>query len=122
MRLQEVNVNVTGEGGEDRTFQRLLRRAREAGRAPRRPRSVRHLQAAAPGGAAAAATSTPNSRRASWRSPPPQRGLWNIDYDTGIRYRYGEVQFQGSQIEEAYLRTFFPSRQAEHYDAESARR
>lgn len=119
MRLKEVNVSVTGEGGDDRLFKRLLRRA------PKPGHRVDHgqydtfkqqLQAVAlPKGYFDAEFR--QSRLAV--SPDLNQGFWDIEYDTGIRYRYGEVDFQGSQIEEAYLRNLMPFQTGEHYDAES---
>lgn len=119
MRLQEVNVNVTGEGGEDRTFQRLLRRAAKPGARVDHGQYdtfKQQLQAVALQRGYFDAEFKKSQLAVA---PDLNVGFWNIDYDTGIRYRYGEVQFQGSQIEEAYLRNLLPFQTGEHYDAES---
>lgn len=31
------------------------------------------------------------------------QAFWDIDYDSGERYRFGHVSFEGSQIREEYL-------------------
>lgn len=36
------------------------------------------------------------------------QAFWNIDYDSGVRYRFGQVTFSGSQINQAYLRNLIP--------------
>ncbi len=36
------------------------------------------------------------------------QAFWDIDYDSGERYRFGEVTFEGSQIREEYLQNLVP--------------
>ena len=37
-----------------------------------------------------------------------RRAFWDIDYDSGERYRFGDVTFEGSQIREEYLQNLVP--------------
>ena len=32
-----------------------------------------------------------------------RKAFWDIDFDSGKRYRFGDVTFEGSQIREEYL-------------------
>ena len=37
-----------------------------------------------------------------------RQAFWDIDYDSGERYRFGDVTFEGSQIREEYLQNLVP--------------
>lgn len=43
--------------------------------------------------------------------------FWDLDYDSGPRYRFGDVSFQGSQIREAYLRNLVPFHKGDKYSS-----
>jgi translocation and assembly module TamA len=43
--------------------------------------------------------------------------FWDIDYDSGPRYRFGDVSFEGSQINEAYLRNLVPFKKGDPYSS-----
>ena len=43
--------------------------------------------------------------------------FWDLDYDSGQRYRFGDVIFQGSQIREEYLRRLIPFHQGDKYSS-----
>lgn len=47
-----------------------------------------------------------------------RQAFWDIDYDSGERYRFGRVRFQGSQIREDYLRSLVPFHEGDHYRSE----
>ncbi|WP_440864968.1 autotransporter assembly complex protein TamA [Symbiopectobacterium purcellii] len=47
-----------------------------------------------------------------------REAFWDIDYDGGTRYRFGDVHFQGSQIDEAYLRNLIPFERGDEYTSE----
>ena len=38
-----------------------------------------------------------------------RKAFWDIDFDSGKRYRFGDVTFEGSQIREEYLQHLVPS-------------
>jgi translocation and assembly module TamA len=40
------------------------------------------------------------------------QAFWDIDYDSGQRYRFGDVTFEGSQIREEYLQNLVPFKKA----------
>lgn len=44
---------------------------------------------------------------------------WQLDYQTGSRYRFGAVNFTGSQIQSAYLQKLIPFSEGEYYDSRS---
>ena len=46
-----------------------------------------------------------------------REAFWDIDYDSGPRYRFGDVSFQGSQINEAYLRNLVPFKKGDPYSS-----
>lgn len=47
-----------------------------------------------------------------------RKAFWDIDFDSGKRYRFGDVTFEGSQIREEYLRNLVPFKQGEYYTSE----
>ncbi|PHM44508.1 membrane protein [Xenorhabdus mauleonii] len=44
--------------------------------------------------------------------------IWNFDFDSGQRYRFGPVAFHGSQIRDSYLNNLVPFKQGEYYTSE----
>lgn len=46
-----------------------------------------------------------------------REAFWDIDYDSGERYRFGDVTFQGSQIREEYLQNLVPFKEGDYYSS-----
>ncbi|WP_199735047.1 autotransporter assembly complex family protein [Erwinia sp. JUb26] len=44
-----------------------------------------------------------------------REAFWDIDYDSGQRYRFGPVTFEGSQIREDYLQNLLPFKEGDYY-------
>ncbi len=47
-----------------------------------------------------------------------REGFWDIDFDSGRRYRFGDVSFSGSQIREDYLQNLVPFKNGDYYSSE----
>jgi translocation and assembly module TamA len=45
------------------------------------------------------------------------QAFWDIDFDSGQRYRFGKVIFNGSQIREDYLQNVVPFHQGDYYSS-----
>ncbi len=45
--------------------------------------------------------------------------FWDIDYDSGQRYRFGEVNFSGLHIRKEYLEKLVPFKKGEYYSAKN---
>lgn len=43
--------------------------------------------------------------------------FWDIDYNSGERYRFGHVTFEGSQIRDEYLQNLVPFKEGEEYES-----
>nr|WP_233148904.1 autotransporter assembly complex protein TamA [Shimwellia pseudoproteus] len=43
------------------------------------------------------------------------QAFWDIDYDSGKRYRFGTVTFEGSQIRDEYLQALVPFKPGDYY-------
>ncbi|BDH47416.1 outer membrane protein assembly factor [Salmonella enterica subsp. enterica serovar Choleraesuis] len=43
------------------------------------------------------------------------QAFWDIDYDSGERYRFGGVTFEGSQIQDRYLQSLIPWKKGDYY-------
>lgn len=52
-------------------------------------------------------------------APSRYQAYWDIDFDSGQRYRFGKVRFHGAQIREDYLQNLAKVREGEPYSAES---
>ncbi len=52
-------------------------------------------------------------------SIPLNKAVWSIDYETGERWRFGDVSFKGSQIDEDILRNMIPFKTGEYYNADT---
>ncbi|CAK9886143.1 MAG: Translocation and assembly module subunit TamA [Candidatus Erwinia impunctatus] len=46
-----------------------------------------------------------------------REAVWDIDYNSGDRYRFGDVSFSGSQIQQAYLQNLIPFKKGDHYNS-----
>lgn len=46
-----------------------------------------------------------------------RQGFWDIDYNSGDRYRFGDVTFEGSQIREEYLQNLVPFKKGDYYSS-----
>ncbi|MDT3410516.1 UNVERIFIED_ORG: outer membrane translocation and assembly module TamA [Atlantibacter sp. SORGH_AS 304] len=47
-----------------------------------------------------------------------RQAFWDIDYDSGQRYRFGDVTFQGSQIRDEYLQNLIPFHEGDYYQTQ----
>lgn len=47
------------------------------------------------------------------------QAFWDIDFDSGQRYRFGKVTFQGSQIRDEYLQNLVPFKEGDFYQSSS---
>ena len=45
------------------------------------------------------------------------QAFWDIDYDSGQRYRFGDVTFEGSQIQDRYLQNLIPFKKGDYYSS-----
>jgi len=45
------------------------------------------------------------------------QAFWDIDYDSGQRYRFGDVTFEGSQIRDEYLQNLVPFKKGDFYES-----
>ena len=46
-----------------------------------------------------------------------RQAFWDIDFDSGERYRFGDVTFEGSQIREEYLQNLVPFKKGDYYQS-----
>ncbi|MBJ2067358.1 autotransporter assembly complex protein TamA [Serratia odorifera] len=46
------------------------------------------------------------------------KAFWDIDFNSGERYRFGKVSFQGAQIREDYLQNLVPFHQGDYYSSQ----
>ena len=46
------------------------------------------------------------------------QAFWDIDYNSGERYRFGHVTFSGSQIRDEYLQNLVPFKEGDYYTSQ----
>ncbi len=51
-------------------------------------------------------------------APQLHKAFWNIEFNSGKRYRFGKVSFQGAQIREDYLYPLIPFHEGEYYNSD----
>lgn len=116
MKLAEVDVRFTGEAASDESFAALLENsplkvgaALNHGDYDALKSSIRNLalrRGYFKGDFTAARLEV---------SPDLNQAFVRLHYDSGIRYQFGETQIEGSQIEEAKVRSLQPYKSGEPY-------
>lgn len=116
VRIEETNITITGQSKEDESYIELLRTG-----VPAKGTILDH--------------GTYDSFKGSLTGLAVRRGyfdaeikksqlgvaadlnqaFWDIDFDSGDRYRFGKVTFVGSQIREDYLQNLIPFEEGEYY-------
>lgn len=118
VRIADTSLKVRGEAKDDRVFKRLQRRL------PKKGRQLNHGEY--------------ESFKSSIERSAVQHGYfdgkfltselgvdaeknkayWAFDYDSGKRYRFGDVRFSGSQIRETILQNLLPFKKGDPYTAD----
>jgi translocation and assembly module TamA len=118
VKIAEVNVAINGQGRGDEDYQRLL--------ATGRPKTGTILNHGTYDGFKNSMTSIAvrkgyfdaNMIKSQLGVIEDQhKAFWDIDFDTGQRYRFGHVDFQGSQIRDDYLQNLVPFNEGDYYSS-----
>ncbi|WP_170138664.1 autotransporter assembly complex protein TamA [Edaphovirga cremea] len=118
VKIAEVNVAIDGQGKEDEDYQRLL--------ATGLPKTGTILNHGTYDGFKNSMTSIAvrkgyfdaNMIKSQLGVIEDQhQAFWDIDFDTGQRYRFGHVDFQGSQIRDDYLQNLVPFDEGDYYSS-----
>lgn len=116
--IEAININLSGEGQKDNDFITLL------GNTPKIGSVLHHgeydsfknsLKSLALRKGFFDADMTRNQLAVA---DTIHQGFWFIDFDTGQRYRFGEITFDKSQISESYLRNIIPFEAGDEYLAD----
>lgn len=51
-------------------------------------------------------------------APSIHQAFWRIDFDSGLRYRFGNVVFENSQIQDDYLQNLVPFKEGDFYSSD----
>ncbi|MGY0157169.1 autotransporter assembly complex protein TamA [Edwardsiella tarda] len=118
VRIAGVNVRIRGEAKDDPTYQALL------------ASSLPPIGSVLDQGDYDSLKSALNSlalQRGYFDATMPvhqlgviedqHKAYWDIEFDSGPRYRFGAVQFSGSQIRTPYLQNLRPFKQGDYYNA-----
>ncbi|MDF7667498.1 autotransporter assembly complex protein TamA [Orbaceae bacterium ESL0727] len=119
VRIAQVNVNIWGDGEHDKDFIALLKNG-----TPKIGTVLNHgtydsfkknLQNLALSKGYFDAQ-MPKHQLAV--ADTEHEAFWNIDYETGVRYKFGKITFNSSQIRQDYLANIVPFKEGDNYNAE----
>ncbi len=52
-------------------------------------------------------------------TPGKRQGIMRLHFDSGVRYKFGDISFHGAQIREPRLRSLLPFKSGDYYSAEA---
>ena len=117
--VDQLNVNITGDGLQDPDFQYLLKNnlpkigdVLNHGIYESFKKSLQNLSLKK----GYFDANMPKHQLAV--SMSEHQAFWNIDYTTGRRYRFGKVTFHNAKIRDDYLANIVPFKDGEEYTAE----
>lgn len=117
--ISDVDVHVTGPGADERVFKFLQKR-----RVPKKGDVLNHAKYEEFKSSLTNAALQLGYFDAEFVksqlgvSIPLREAVWSIDYETGERWRFGDVTFSGSQIDEELLRNMTPFKKGDYYNAD----
>ena len=119
VRIKQLNININGEGKQDKDFQELL-----AKQLPKIGEILNHgtYEAFKKG------LESLSLKKGYFDAVMPTHQLavskydhqafWNIDFDTGKRYKFSMVKFPEAKIRQDYLANIVPFKEGDEYSAE----
>ena len=117
--VEELNINITGEGEQDKDFNELLEHD-----LPKKGDILNHgsyesfkkalLNLSLEKGYFDANMSKHQLAVSNYE----HQAFWNIDFNTGQRYKFGKVSFPNVKIRKDYLANLVPFKEGEKYTAE----
>lgn len=117
VKLKSVDVVLEGEAKSDRAFERLLKNL------PKPGDPLRHADYDAFKSDVQNIAMRRGYFEGDWRvhelavAPDLGIGFWRLTYDSGRRWRFGDVRWEGSQIDERYLDNIVPFKEGEPFAA-----
>ncbi|WP_392566751.1 autotransporter assembly complex family protein [Utexia brackfieldae] len=117
--IERVSVNITGQGSKDKDFVELLRK-----NTPVVGDILNHgVYDAFKNSLLSLAMrkgyfDSEMTRNQLLVSEKLHEAFWNIDFNTGDRYRLGNVTFREGPIRESFLRNIIPFKQGDYYTSE----
>ncbi len=109
VRIEEVRIRIGGDAQSDKDFARLIEKS-----VPKKGDILNHGRYDKFKSDLNNLAMTKGYFEAKFKQSElqvsPERGVafWVIDYEAGPRYKFGNVTFHGSQIEDAYLQSLVP--------------
>lgn len=116
VKLDERDVRILGEGAKDSDFERLIKRE-----LPKKGAVLNHAVYEDFKGEVEKLAQSKGYFDGSWLYhrlevyPSDLVADWRLGYESGERYRYGEVQFINSQIRSDYLANMLRIKAGDHY-------
>ena len=117
VKIDEVDIQLQGEAKTDEDFEKLLKDV------PHKGEDLSHQNYDSFKSNLEGLAFKKGYFDGNWRYhrleiyPKDHAADWRLGYDSGIRYRYGEIRFTDSQIKEEYLRNILKIKTGEPYYA-----
>lgn len=117
VRLAKVHVELNGAARTDREFQRIYRRQPKPGEVLDHGVYENFKHDLANLGLRKGYFDAEFTKSQLGVAVERHEAFWDVVFDSGVRYRFGDVHFDGSPIREDYLRNLIPFKPGAYYDA-----
>ncbi|NDL61422.1 autotransporter assembly complex protein TamA [Acerihabitans arboris] len=118
VKIAGVNISLRGDARTDRDYQRLVQRSRPAiGSVLNHGDYTSFINGMTGLAVRNGYFDAEFPRRQLGVSPDRHEAFWDVIFDSGQRYRFGKIRFQGAQIRDDYLRNIPNIREGDEYSA-----
>lgn len=119
VKLVSTNVNITGEGADDRIFRLASQRVPKPGTVLNHGDYEQFKQTLSNVALHRGYFDAEFHKSELGVSLPRHEAVWTIDYETGPRWSFGPVTYKGSQIDTRFLDNMKPFKTGEPYNADT---
>ncbi len=113
-----INVNVTGQAHDDEAFEKLLTQVPAIGTQLNQQTYDNFKEDLRQLGIERGYFDADFTSSQLDVKPSTQQAWWNLDYDSGTRYKFGRFTFENSQIRQDYLRHIMHMKDGDPYNME----
>ncbi|AKJ41050.1 autotransporter assembly complex protein TamA [Pragia fontium] len=116
VRIEETHISITGQGKDDERYISLLKTDVPAKGTILDHGAYDNFKSALTGLAIRRGYFDANLEKSQLGvAADLHQAFWDIDFDSGERYRFGKVTFAHSQIRDDYLQNLVPFKEGEYY-------
>lgn len=117
VRIDDNRILIDGDGSSDEAFKELLKAVPKKGEIVHHGKYDEFVSNLSKTAMRRGYFDAQFKERALAVAPQVRKAGWWVEYDTARRYKYGEVKFEGSQINQEYLDSLVPFEENAYYQA-----